>query len=76
MRRVAPTLEMLVASIDKTYWHKPDADAARAELRALISVARAAKRLTADGPNHADANLVGVYRALNRLDKASGREAK
>jgi len=69
--KIAPTLEMLVASIDKTYWHKPDADSARAELRALLAVARAAQEcdyINGSQPGPIDTRL---RKALSRLDKVS-----
>jgi hypothetical protein len=72
-KRIAPTLQMITDSS----WRKTKTGGqARTELRALLAVARAAKRFHSYVNDYSDPidEMDGpMRRALARLDKVSGR---
>jgi hypothetical protein len=71
MKKIAPTLQAYIA--EESNWRRTaNVPELRAELRALLSVARAAKRVAVSGFDW-DGDMV---RALDRLDKVSGTTKK
>ena len=73
--KIAPSLHESLTWVEKFHGQGAYATAmlkdARAELRALLAVARAADRSSISPVDHP-----GLCRALDRLDKASGRKGE
>ena len=76
MTKIAPTLRMMH---DAHSWrHGPEERDARRELRALLAVARVAKREVVNVRSKMPLwlSIEKLERALARLDEASGRKPK